>query len=211
MKIGILTNGSILDYDFYKAKLKDYDLMVCADGGLTHAYRMDLVPDVALGDFDSTSPELVEHYRSKGCKIIPYSTIKNETDTEIALNYTLGQGPDEIDILAGIGSRFDHSLANVHLLKKALERQVLTRIITENNEIMITDSKLEIRGAAGDGISLLPLTPTVRGVTTSGLAYPIKDGNFEIGAPYGVSNYMDEPKAWVEISSGLLLVIKYCD
>ena len=138
MKIAILTNGSISNYEFYKLKLKAYDLIICADGGLAHAYKMDIIPHVALGDFDSTSVEIVDYYRLKGCQIIEYSTIKDETDTEIALNYALDQNPERVDILAGLGSRFDHSLANVHLLKKGLEQKIPSRIITENNEIVFS-------------------------------------------------------------------------
>lgn len=211
MKIGIITNGSISNYDFYKEIVKAYDLIICADGGLAHAHKIGVLPDVILGDFDSAPSKMVEDYRSKGCKIITYPAIKNETDTEIALAYALDEGPESIDILAGIGSRFDHSLANVHLLKKGLERSLPCRIITENNEIMIIDQDAQIEGKRGEGVSLLPLTQSVKGVFSAGLAYPIEDGVFEMGAPYGVSNYISEDKAHIKIESGLLLVIKYRD
>ena len=209
MNIGILTNGWIGDYDFYKKRLKKYDYIICADGGLAHASKMDLVPKVALGDFDSTPDHIVKYFHSRGTKIISYSTIKNETDTEIALDYALDQRPESIDILAGIGSRFDHSLANVHLLKKALEKGVFCRIISENNEIMVIDSEILLEGEEGEGISLLPLTELVSQVYTRGLAYPVVNGEFRLGAPYGVSNYMNHTKAEIKIGSGLLLVMKY--
>lgn len=211
MKVAILTNGSIASYDFYKNKIKDYDLVICADGGLNHAYKMDLVPGLALGDFDSTSAQVVDYFVSKGTKLVRHPSIKNETDTEIALDYAMDQGPTHIDILAGLGSRFDHSLANVHLLKKALDHKLACSIITEHNQVMVMDSHISLRGQVGDGVSLLPLTQNVKGINTWGLAYPIKDGQFQIGQPYGVSNYMSEPEAKITISQGLLLVIKYRD
>lgn len=211
MKIAILTNGSILDNEFYKSKLKDYDLVICADGGLQHAYHMELVPQIAIGDFDSTSPEILSYYQEKGCKMMKHPTMKNETDTELALDYAIDQKPSCIDILAGLGTRLDHSLANVHLLKKSLDQGVLTRIITENNEVMLIDSNIKIKGTIGDGVSLLPLTSSVTGVFTTGLAYPVENGSFHIGKPYGVSNYMTGTVAHIKLKSGLLLVIKYKD
>ncbi len=211
MKIGILTNGSIKNYDFYTEKLKAYDLMICADGGLVHAKQMAIIPQIALGDFDSTPSQMVDYFRSKGTKIISYSAIKNETDTEIALDYALAQKPASIDILAGLGSRFDHSLANVHLLKKGIEQGVPCRIMTENNEVIVIDSSVKLKGNIGDGVSLIPLTELVSHVYTRGLAYPVEDGEFRIGIPYGVSNYMNKLEAKISINGGLLLVIKYLD
>lgn len=211
MKIAILTNGSVLDKEFYQAKIKDYDLVICADGGLQHAYNMGLLPQIAIGDFDSTSPEIRSYYQGKGCKMMTHPSMKNETDTELALDYAINQKPESIDILAGLGTRLDHSLANVHLLKKTLDQGVLARIITEHNEVMLIDSNIKIKGTIGDGVSLLPLTSSVMGVFTTGLAYPVENGSFHIGKPYGVSNYMTGTMAQIKIKSGLLLVIKYKD
>jgi len=211
MKIAILTNGLVLDERFYQSKITDYDLVICADGGLQHAYNMGILPQIAIGDFDSTPPEILSYYQEKGCKMIKHPCMKNETDTELALDYALDKEPSVIDIFAGLGTRLDHSLANVHLLKKGLDRGIFSRIITENNEVMLIGSKIEIKGKVGDGVSLLPLTSSVTGVFTRGLAYPVENGSFHIGKPYGVSNYMTQMKAQIKLSSGLLLVIKYKD
>lgn len=211
MKIAILTNGSVLDYEFYKSRLHQYDFIICADGGLKHAFKMGIVPRVALGDFDSTPPEILSYYKDKGCEIIEHPAMKNETDTELAFNYALGQKPSSIDILAGLGSRLDHSLANVHLLKKVLGQGVLGRIITENNEVILIDTDTKIEGEIGEGISLLPFSQSVTDIFTTGLGYPIENGRFDIGKPYGVSNYMTHNTAHIKLGSGLLLVIKYRD
>lgn len=211
MKIAILTNGLVLEDEFYKAKSKEYDLVICADGGLNHAYNLGIVPQIAIGDFDSTSPQVLSYYQDQGCEMIKHPSMKNETDTELALDYAISQKPSCIDILAGLGTRFDHSLANVHLLKKSLDVGIFTRIITENNEIILIDSNIKIKGEIGDGVSLLPLNSSVTGVYTTGLAYPVENGSFHIGEPYGVSNYMTNTEAHIKLKHGLLLVIKYKD
>ena len=209
MKVAILTNGEILDYEFYKSRIDKYDLIICADGGLKHAYNMNVHPQVALGDFDSTPKHIVDLFSSRGTKLKKYSAIKNETDTEIALQYAIGKNPNSIDILAGLGDRIDHSLANIHLLKQAVDKNIKCKIVTESHEIIATSAFVKIYGDTGDGISLLPLTEQVTGVYTKGLAYAVNNGRFEIGSPYGISNYMSESEAEVRIGGGILLVIRY--
>lgn len=211
MKIAVLTNGFIKDYLFYQGKIKEYDFIICADGGLRHAFNMDITPNIVIGDFDSTPTDIMEHYCSLDCEFIQYSTIKDETDTEIALNYALAKKPCSIDILAGFGNRFDHSLANVHLLKKGLEHNIGITIITENNEVSLIDQSIKIKGEIGQGVSLLPLSESVEGIYTKGLAYQVEHETFIIGKPYGVSNYMTNTIAEVTIKKGLLLIIKYRD
>lgn len=211
MEILILTNGHIDDYEFYKKRLKGYDLIICADGGLNHAYKLRLLPQLAVGDFDSTSKEILKYYYTRGCKFLEHPARKDETDTEIAINHAIEQKPRKIDIFAGIGSRFDHSLANVQLLKKGLDAKIDMRIITEHNEIMLIDSRIDIGGELGDGVSLIPLTMEVSGVNTKGLEYPLQNAKLYFGQSYGISNYMIKDRASIEIEEGLLLVAKYND
>lgn len=209
MKTAILTNGSISDYLFYQNIISEYNTIICADGGLKHAFNMKINPQVAIGDFDSTSTDMLNYFSLKGCKIVRYPSRKDETDTEIALDYAIANNLGSVDILAGLGTRFDHSLANVHLLKKGLKNQIPIKIITENNEMLLIDSYIKIEGEIGDGVSLLPLEGTVDGIYTNGLEYPIVNGELNIGKPYGVSNSMVNNVAEIKIKSGLLLVIKY--
>ncbi len=53
----------------------------------------------------------------------------------------------------------------------------------------------------------MPLTTKVSGVNSCGLYYSLNDSVFELGKPYGVSNFMTEDKATISIKSGLLLII----
>ena len=79
------------------------------------------------------------------------------------------------------------------------------------NTVWLIDKKLEIYGSKGDIVSLLPFTPVVSGVDTVNLGYPVQQGTFVMGQPYGVSNYMLGDTASITIQEGLLLVIKARD
>ncbi|MEG1827930.1 MAG: thiamine diphosphokinase [Cellulosilyticaceae bacterium] len=111
----------------------------------------------------------------------------------------------------GVGSRMDHTLGNIHLLYKALRSDVRVSLVNSNNNIVLIEDAVVLEGEVGQLVSLIPFTEEVTGVNTCGLAYKLADGIFEMGKPYGVSNYMTEKEAKVEIKTGKLLVIKSND
>ncbi len=211
MNVLILTNGEYGDYHFVHHGTTCYDYVICADNGLKHAMHLNLIPDLIVGDFDSVDQELLKQYASKGTQIYRYPQAKDETDTEIALCKAIKLKADKIDIFGGLGTRFDHSLANVHLLYKALNSNVMARLISSHNVVYLIKDHCKIEGEEGDLVSLLPFTESVTGIDTSGLAYPLKDAVFNLGQPYGISNYLTHKEAFVTIKSGVLIVIHAID
>lgn len=210
MKILILTNGEYGDYSFCRDS-SEYDKIICADNGMKHARHLGIIPDYIIGDFDSSMPEDLEYFKEKGISIYRVPQIKDETDTELAIDKAIDLGASYIDVFGGIGSRMDHTLGNIHLLYKALKKGVRACLMNPNNTITLIEDEIVLEGEVGQLISLIPFTEEVMGVTTSGLAYQLADSVFEMGKPYGVSNYMTERKAKVEVKVGKLLVIKSND
>ena len=115
MKVLILTNGEYGDYSFCK-NIETFDKIICADNGIKHARYLQVSPDYILGDFDSGSVEDLEYFRKQGLHIEQVPTIKDETDTELAIDKAISLGATSICIYGGLGSRIDHSLGNIHLL-----------------------------------------------------------------------------------------------
>jgi thiamine pyrophosphokinase len=109
--------------------------------------------------------------------------------------------------VGAFGDRFDHVLANVHLLRRALNAGVRARIVSETQQIFLVDSEYILEGRQGSTVSFLPLTETVDGITLDGFAYGLTDANMEIGNPYGVSNVVLEPHAKVKVKSGILVTV----
>lgn len=210
MKILILTNGDYGDYAFCKA-MESYDYIICADNGMKHARYLGITPTLIVGDFDSSIQEDLQYFEAKGVPIQTFSSMKDETDTEIALDKAIEIGAAIIDIYGGVGTRLDHTLANVHLLYKALKKGVNATLINAYNTVYLIDKTTQIQGQKGDIVSLLPFTHEVLGIDTVNLGYPIKNGSFTAGKPYGVSNFMLGDEASVTIKEGLLLVIKARD
>ncbi|ONI38881.1 thiamine diphosphokinase [Candidatus Epulonipiscium fishelsonii] len=210
MKVAILVNGSYDDYKFCDDINKN-NYIICADNGLSHAKKLGILPNIILGDFDSVDPDILKYFENKNIEIIRFIAEKDETDTELALHHAFKIGATDITIYGGIGTRFDHSLANVHLLYQALQNGVVARLKNKHNIITLIDKQIEITGNVNDLVSLIPFTPEVSGVTTTNLAYKLKMGQFVQGKPYGISNYMTSPTACIKIEQGLLLIIQAKD
>ena len=109
MRAVIIGNGDIKDYKYIKSKISADDFVICADGGLRHIENLDIKADVAIGDFDSADiDEEITHY------VFPVD--KDYTDGELAVNYAVENGYDDILLIAMTGQRLDHTLSNFFLL-----------------------------------------------------------------------------------------------
>lgn len=211
MKAIIICSGEIKDISIIQKNITAGDIVICADGGYRHAEKAGILPNYLIGDFDSIKVEALNSAVAKGTKVIKHPPEKDQTDTELAVLLAISLHADEILLLGAIGSRFDHVLANIHLLVKGIQAGKKITITDSNNEITLISAKGHFYSIPGDIFSLLPMTEVVTGITTSGLKYPLKDGTMELGAPYGVSNEATGDEVIIEISSGLLLVIRAKD
>ncbi|HHV99998.1 MAG TPA: thiamine diphosphokinase [Clostridiaceae bacterium] len=211
MKAVIICNGRIENYLFYNKYIKDADFIICADGGASHAKKLGLKPDVLLGDFDSLKRDDFAYFNKMDIEILKFPVNKDMTDTELAVMHAADKGCDSIVLIGALGSRADHSLANVMLLKRMLDKGIKGIIVDENNEIMLINDKIVLEGDSYTNVSLIPVTERVEGVTTSGLFYPLQNATIEMGSTWGISNRFVCDRAEVSITSGLMLVVKSRD
>jgi len=210
MRCVLLTGGTVDDLQWLAGMLAQADQLICVDSGAEHAVALGFVPQVVVGDMDSIDQTILAGFQRQGVCIKKFPAEKDDTDTALGLAEALAGHPDEIIILGATGTRFDHTLANVHLLRVALEHHVLARIINEVNEISLVapQQPAVVEGEPGDVFSLLPLTEKVTGVCVKGVRWPLQDATFSIGNPFGVSNRLAEGKTDISIASGLMLLIK---
>ena len=118
----------------YTGAKSDYILGV--DKGLQFCYEYDIRPDYIVGDFDSLPGEILERYRQEGeIPIRTYNPVKDATDTKIALDKALEEGSTEIWILGATGTRIDHVVCNLQILKEAWEKKVQVWIVDSRNKI----------------------------------------------------------------------------
>lgn len=204
----IVTGGIIEDYTLLKSYHQAGDFIICADGGARHAGKMGLKPDLLVGDFDTLTENELSEFSAMGAEILRFPREKDFTDTHMALLEGLKRGFKKIIILAALGGRVDHALANVMLLALPEARGIDVRIVDEKQELSLIRKKQAFVGKKGDKLSLLPLSETVKGVNTKGLYYPLVKGSLTMGVPIGISNCFTGEAAEVEVEEGLLLAVR---
>lgn len=189
------------------------NIIVC-DRGLEALYQLKIIPNHVVGDFDSVSSEVLEFYK-KQTQIIfhTYNAEKDNTDTDIALKLATRLKSSKITILGALGKRMDHAIANIHILKDALEAEIPCQILDEYNRIYLINKEttLEKEKVYGKYVSLIPLTSTVEGLTLTGFKYPLNHYTLPIGTSLGISNEMIEDIAHIKMDKGILIVIESRD
>ncbi len=211
MEVIIIANGDLKNLDFLKGLIKEDNYIVCADGAAKFLVALEIEPNLLVGDLDSILEDDLTWMKEKGVEIRKFPTKKDFTDSELAVEYAMELKPNSITIIGGIGSRWDHSIGNIMLLNKMLNRGIVGKLMDENNELTITDGYLQMEGSIGDFLSIIPLTNKVKGVTLKGLAYPLTNHNFERGNTLGISNQFTETNATILVEDGVLLVCKSKD
>ncbi|WP_442601894.1 thiamine diphosphokinase [Paenibacillus sp. KN14-4R] len=188
------------------------DILVGADRGAWFLIQNGLQPDLSLGDFDSVTVDELEQIRQNSKQFMDCDPIdKDYTDTELALRWALEQQPQSIAMLGTLGSRLDHSLANIHLLYPALASGISCVMIDAHNEIRLIREQTLITKGPYTHISLLPLSMEVTGITLTGFQYPLNNATLQIGQSLGISNVLLEQTGIIDIKSGHLLVIQSKD
>jgi len=210
MRVIIIANGDPPDADDIRQWLRPDDRLVCADGGGRAALALGLAPRDVIGDFDSLAAQELEQLERRGARLHRYSPRKNETDLELALALAAAQpGVSEIIVLGALGGRLDQTIANVMLLAMPCLSglRVLIAGRGEQTFLITPHHPAELRGQAGEVVSLIPFGGDARGIVTDGLEYPLRGETLFFGPARGVSNVMQGGQARVSLSEGRLLCV----
>lgn len=211
MNVLIITGGYIGNKMILKENKIKFDYVICADGGSRYIEFLNIKPDIILGDFDSSDNIKIKEYERRGIEIQKFPVKKDKTDTEIAVEFALAKKPEEVTIIGATGTRMDHTIANIHILKKFLDKGVKASIIDGNNNIRIINKQVLIKKDHFKYLSLIPLTSKVEGITLKGTAYELSGYTLMGGSSVGVSNEIVGEEAAIKIESGILIVIQSRD
>jgi len=206
----VFANGSANDGAAVRRALANAgeSLVVAADGGARVAQYYGLTPNLVIGDMDSLSQEEISALRSAGVKLRRFPAEKDQTDLELALRWAVDQGLKDIQIIGGLGGRFDQTMGNVQLLALPELSGALVRLISGKESIWLArPGNNIIQGEKGDTLSLIPFTAVVHNITTQNLHYPLKGEDLVLGPARGMSNVMATEQAEVAFREGILLIV----
>ncbi len=212
MKIGIVTGGHIC-HDFVESELEIqcFDHIIAVDHGADFFLMSKFVPELVVGDFDSIQSDTLEQlYEKHHMTIEKHPAQKDETDTELAIGKAIAMGATQIIIYGATGSRMDHVLGNIQLLKAAMDHGVDCFLQDENNRIRMINKSISIEKEKQFGyyVSLIPFTPEVKKVTLKGMKYPLEQYDLKSGIARCVSNEIVDEYGVIEMQDGIMLVIE---
>ncbi len=211
MKYLIIASGSLGNPEQLNQMLSQSDRVICADGGTRHLRRVGVLPDLVIGDFDSLSENDKRCLAKNRITMIKHPTDKDAGDTELAARWAMENQATQIILMGVTGTRLDHTLANITLLKTISDRGIRCCILDDTNEIHLVTEQIELRGEPGELVSVIPMTEEASGVTLTGLFYPLEDATLTLGSSLGISNRFIGNKAVISVKRGILVVTKSRD
>ncbi|HRU52017.1 MAG TPA: thiamine diphosphokinase [Planctomycetota bacterium] len=193
--------------EFYLNWIRQGDLNIAVDGGIKLYHHLNIVPDVFLGDFDSSQIEEKNWADKKNVPTYSFPCDKDATDMKLALDYAFSQNITDIILLDELGGRLDHSLANIFLLKYAWEKGTPMKIISPNHivQLLMPDQSIlvEHRGI----ISLIIVSEMVTGLHMQGFRWNVSNETVKMGSTLNISNYLIEKQGTISIHSGMAFLI----
>ena len=215
-KQAIIISGGTISEAFAMHVLEELhaDYIIGVDSGLSFLYHNHIYPTHIVGDFDSVEPEVIAYYKSKvGIPIQEFNPVKDATDTEIALRFAIELGAEKIWILGGTGTRLDHVMSNIQILKIALDAGVEAYLLDECKRISVWEKEITLSKGQSFGtyFSLFPLGEAVPDVTIEGAKYPVSHQSVSPYESRFVSNEVEEQEVKIKFPKGVLVLMETRD
>ncbi len=204
MRAVIISGGNFLNKEKFFAEYNSDDFVVCADSGLEFAHFLKIKPDLIVGDLDSVDMEVVKLYNN--IEIVKFPAEKNYTDTELAIEEAIKRGFRDLILLCATGSRLDHTLANIFLVKKYYQMGVHIDIIDDNNVVKIITGNYSVKNISNAYVSLLPLDEEIYGLSLEGFKYNVDEIDVKSGSTLCISNEILNDVGTVKINKGFALL-----
>ena len=207
MRAVIFANGEYCN-SHNPVEREEDTLIIAADGGSRHCQALNIIPDILIGDLDSTDPDLVANWKKIGVELIQYPADKDQTDLELALLLAQEREVKEAVVYGAVGGRLDMTFGNLFLLAHP-QLALLTTLICGREEVHLLHQgeSLIINGKPGDTLSLLALNPDGTMITARGVQYDLNNEKLLFGESRGISNKLTKAQATITNENGILAVI----
>lgn len=147
-----------VDFNYEDFSARAFDGVVAVDRGYAKLASWGIVPDIALGDFDSLG------FVPRAERVETFPAAKDESDMELACSLALAEGAGELVLYGCLSRRLDHTLANIQLLAGLARRGAVAL-------------------GVGAGFALCALDPA--SPATARLSFPAFDPTSLDGGSYG--------------------------
>ncbi|MBI2078992.1 MAG: thiamine diphosphokinase [Euryarchaeota archaeon] len=177
-------------------------LTVAADGGANRAFDAGIPVDWVVGDLDGILPNVLS---SISPKRVRRDNDPDRTDLEKALAFVARRKVKAAKLVGVTGGRLDHTLGTLAILA-AWRARIDLEVVDEHFATTVVDKEATFRAPKGTMVSLV--APTLaRGVTTSGLRFPLRDHDLPF-SPLGIHNEVVRNPVRVRVHEGFLFLMR---
>lgn len=211
MKKAVLITGG---REISKELLEKYSgrYKIVADSGANSLNKHKLKCDFLFGDLDSIDEDSLNYIKENSIEIKKFPPMKNLTDTEICIEFLIENDFKDIVILGGLGTRLDHELANIFLLKKLFKNNIKGKIEDSHNEVIYAEvGEYELKKDDKKYVSVINVSDEIS-YSTEGMLYEVENLIINYENPgRGVSNEIKNESAKIKINKGEAFIIKSKD
>ncbi|TFE02718.1 thiamine diphosphokinase [Jeotgalibacillus salarius] len=208
-----LVGGGPINEQWFKS-LPKKGCWIGVDKGTVFLLNHHIEVEHAFGDFDSVTSNEKETIIQKVGSIHEEPADKDMTDMELALEWALKQN-QPVRMIGVTGGRQDHFFGNVQLLlsDNVLNYEHTVMIEDGNNQITchVPGSFKVEKNEVLPYISFIPFTKRVKGLSLSGVKYPLENKDITYGMTLTLSNEILDNFASISFDEGILMMIRSRD
>lgn len=200
----ILLGGNITVTDRLQQAVAD-TRVIAADSGMRHAQPLGLVPELWVGDFDSSDMGLQELWPDVEQQ--PFPAAKGVTDGEIAVSEALVRGAKRLTLVGALaGERSDHALFHL-LYAVSLAERGFEVVLTSGDEeaYPLMEGTFELDLPSGSLFSVAGFT-ALEGLDIDNARYPLANFALAFGSSRTISNVAEGPLR-LRLQSGKAIVL----
>lgn len=202
IKTIIVAGGNFPTNIYLETIFQKVNYIIAADRGFDYLKSLNIRPNFLIGDFDSLDSNLE---KIRDVEIIKYPIEKSMTDLDIAIEKSILLSSNEVLILGGSGTRLDHTIINIFLLKKLFDKGIIGKIIDDNNEIILGKGIFDINKSSHKYLSVIPLYGNTK-LSISGVKFPLENKIVNPFDSLTISNEIIEDSSKVEVSDYSIII-----
>jgi len=164
---------------------RSYDLRIAVDGGAQWFRARNIMPDFAVGDFDSADAETRNWLQTLDVPIRRVPQDKEYSDLELALQIGEQQQVQSATILGAVGGRIDHQLCVLGALIRSSVPELSLQDAAQSIRLLRAGQTLDL-DARNKTFSVISLQRAV--VTITGARWPLNQVTLEPLSSHGLSN-----------------------
>jgi thiamine pyrophosphokinase len=186
-----------------------FEYYVAVDGGYERFVELEMVPDIALGDFDSLG------YEPTGIRRSMFPREKDDSDLELTLERLFLDGYRQIYIFGALGGRLDHTLASLRSCAIASRRGCDIEMIGISEHIIFLTGEgyferndlTDCTDISPATVSLMPILSPCKGLFIRGLKYESDDAKIDDNGSLCLSNETTDDPILIGLEKGTIAII----